>query len=611
MDCSYRMDREMDSQDTASSSSACPLESSGELPVRMLRGGRKYADPPPAKKRAAGGGASMMDEGSSSDSEIDFSALPTWTKNTRVSTKWAIDTFVCWQKSRAARFPGNSEERPPSGLLKSSDPQLLGKWLGLFADEARKTDGSYYPGKTVYHILAGLHRYMRSLNPSCPNFLSDGPHFRSIHDAFVTERGNAAEYKIHRSLSKEEQDKLLASDTLSIDTPDALLKALFVLNAKSFGLHSAEHQGRLKLSYLKRMTDPLRYVYREQPAEAVSVSSMSRAKADKTVHALAGAQDAGNLCPVHVLDFYLKKIPPEAFEKDVFYLHPVKEWTSSEHWFTLRPMGRSAIAKLVGEIRATLPGLSSSSDVGHSPGAGVTSVAQGQEGDQTIAPQSSQGSPPVSVAPQVYVVHGSDPNLSPASLEGGDNSQPVILSTATSAVSQNVITPQQQERMLEIARATPNPTNQPLFFIPATCTVPPGSATLPTQTQDFFRTASITTPLNRSLYPSTQQSAVTKQPRAGRQPSVPPVIDLTATDTATQSPPPANVPAPAQTTNQQPTQPVQSSLPQSTPSQAFKKESQQLMLPSISGLPQLVFNNCHVSIFITQQAAPSSTSSEE
>jgi hypothetical protein len=28
---------------------------------------------------------------------------------------------------------------------------------------------------------------------------------------------------------------------------------------------------------------------------------------------------------VRVLDFYLKKIPPEAFEKDVFYLRPVKD----------------------------------------------------------------------------------------------------------------------------------------------------------------------------------------------------------------------------------------------------------------------------------------------
>jgi hypothetical protein len=76
-------------------------------------------------------------------------------------------------------------------------------------------DGSYYPARTVHLILAGLYRYMRSLNPSWPNFLSDGHHFRSIHDAFVTERGNAAEYK---TLSKEEQDKLLASGTLSIET---------------------------------------------------------------------------------------------------------------------------------------------------------------------------------------------------------------------------------------------------------------------------------------------------------------------------------------------------------------------------------------------------------
>ena len=592
----------MDTQDTAVSSSVPPEESSGELSPRVLRGVRKYADPPPTKKRAAGDDTSWdEEEGSSSESDIDFSLLSTnltSRKNTRSSTKWAVDNFVRWQKSRAARFSDNSEETPPSGLLKSSDPVLLGKWLALYADEVRKKDGSFYPAKTVYQLLAGLYRYMRNLNPSCPNFLNDGPYFRSIHDAFAKERSNVTEYKIHRSLSKEEQDKLLASGTLSIDTPEALLKTLYVLNAKSFGLYSAEHQSRLRLSHLKRMTNPLRYVYRGHTAE--TLSSISRAKADITVYARTPGAQEGTLCHVHVLDFYLEEIPSEAYEKDLFYLQPVENWMSAaeEHWFAVKPMGRSAIAKLVGDIRATLPGLQSPS-----------TPVEGVDGDTTSVPQSSQGSPPVSAAPHVYVVHSSDPNLSPAFLEGGgSNSQPIILSTANFAVTQKIISPQQQERMLEIARVTPNPTNQPLFFIPATCTIPPGSSTPTTPTPEVFQipnTAIITPPLNQSLYPSTQGRAEPHVPAT--QPSVQPVIDLTDTDTETQTLTSTNEPAPAQTTNQQPITSPQGS----NPSQAAKDSLQQQILPSNSGLPQLVFNNCHVSIFVTQQAAPSSTSNEE
>ena len=601
----------METRDAAVSSSV-HLESPGESP---RRGSKEWDGPPPAKKRAtaegSGSSADEEDEGSSSESEIDSSVLETSSKNTQSNNRWALRTFVRWQKMRIARSPEDSEERPPAGLLKSSDPELLCKWLALFADEVRKKDGSYYPGKTVYMLLAGLHRYMSTLNPSCPNFLADSPLFKPIHDAFARERSNAVELKINRSLGKEEQEKLLASGTLSVDTPYALLQTLYVLNAKSFGLHSIKHQRKLKLSFLKRMTDPLRYVYIEQPLQ--SLSSMSRAKTNKTVRALTDAQE-GNLCHVRILDFYLKKIPPEAFEKDVFYLKPVKEcadsWASTEHWFTAKPLGRAAVTKLVREIHARADGLDSSSCTRPSPSTGFGFVAQGPERQgsstsATVSPSSLQ-SPPVSATPQVFVVQGSDSNISPTLPEGEAGSQPKIL-TASSAVSQNVITHQQKDKMLEIARATPNPTNQPLFFIPATCTVapsPPGN-TSQTQQPDAFQippSATITSPHTQPPCPSTHQTSAVPQPQPEQL-----VIDLTGADAAPVEPPiPKPTPTPTPPTNPLPLQ----SPPQAKPSRPARVSEQQTLLSNL-GLPQLVFNNCHVSIFVTQPEASSSTNNEE
>ena len=59
----------------------------------------------------------------------------------------------------------------PANLLTSKDPQILCKWLTLFIAEVTKKDGSLYPPKTLYLLVTGLLRYMRSVNVECPNFL--------------------------------------------------------------------------------------------------------------------------------------------------------------------------------------------------------------------------------------------------------------------------------------------------------------------------------------------------------------------------------------------------------------------------------------------------------
>ena len=55
-------------------------------------------------------------------------------------------------------------------------------------------------------------------------------------------------------------------------------------------------------------------------------------------------------CHVMVLDMYFSKLPPEAFEKDNFYVQPVTSVDPAKLWFTTKPVGRNTLSRMVKDI---------------------------------------------------------------------------------------------------------------------------------------------------------------------------------------------------------------------------------------------------------------------
>ena len=86
-------------------------------------------------------------------------------KNTVISTKWAISKFTAWQRSKNQAFRDEPDKQVPSNLLKLNHCKVLSKWLSLLIAETRKQDGSNYPPKSLYLLLMGILRHMRSKNP--------------------------------------------------------------------------------------------------------------------------------------------------------------------------------------------------------------------------------------------------------------------------------------------------------------------------------------------------------------------------------------------------------------------------------------------------------------
>ena len=179
-------------------------------------------------------------------------------KNTESSTKWALSTFLSWCKRHNACF-NEPENQVPSDLLISTDPAPLFKWLTHFVAEAQRKDGANYPPKTIYLLLTGLLRHMRSRNPICPNFLdTSDPRFSTFHNALdnvlrdLCVRAIGAQTR-ETEAEEEEKDVLWHSGVLGSENPKSLLRAVFYLNGKNFCLRGGEEQRRLKIGQLQRL----------------------------------------------------------------------------------------------------------------------------------------------------------------------------------------------------------------------------------------------------------------------------------------------------------------------------------------------------------------------
>ena len=189
-------------------------------------------------------------------------------KNTATSTKWAVANFESWRKNRNKRFSSDRDRQVPDCLLLSQDSVALSKWLSLYVAEARKQDGTVYPPKSLYLLLTGLLRYMRSKNPRAPNFLDTAAHeFQSFHNTmdnvFRQRRAEGVSNvsKSTETFSKADIEQLWASGALDIDNPKGLLRAVFFLNGISFCLRGGEEHRNQKLSQLKREENPPKCLY--------------------------------------------------------------------------------------------------------------------------------------------------------------------------------------------------------------------------------------------------------------------------------------------------------------------------------------------------------------
>ena len=290
------------------------------------------------------------------NSELEELSKVKMTKNTSQNTRWSMKNLVDWFSEYNTRNPEN--KCPDEVLLPACFAELLNKWLCVYAVETRCHTGEVYPPTTVYSLLSGILRHMRSENPAYPNFLDKNiptfsPFITTIDNLFKDLRssGVGAASKHTEGISKEEEDLLWSCNVLNVTTPFGLLRAVFFNNGKCFCLRGGQEHRDLKLSQLERLNDPDRYIYRENSSKNRKGGLRELRLEHKSVSIIA-TPDVAVRCHVYLLDFYISKLPPEAVINDLFYCRPLQSapLDNSKPWYSAVPVGRNMLDKMVSSM---------------------------------------------------------------------------------------------------------------------------------------------------------------------------------------------------------------------------------------------------------------------
>ena len=129
---------------------------------------------------------------------------------------------------------------------------------------------------------------------------------------------------------------------MNTTTPTGLQNAAFFVVGKMFCLRGGQEHRNLQLSQFKRTED--KYVYYENVSKNRN-GSFKQLRVKSKVVPLYACPEAGERCPVHILDKYIAKLPSEARERDLFYVRPLQKFTSDPTcpWYTSVPLGKHTL----------------------------------------------------------------------------------------------------------------------------------------------------------------------------------------------------------------------------------------------------------------------------
>ena len=154
--------------------------------------------------------------------EKEASLMPTGTLK---RDKWAVNLFNGWRNFRVKHV--SEEEKEMADALEKPMSELsmneLNFWLSKFIFEARKKDGTYYPGDSLVSIISGLQRSL-SADDKIVNFFKDN-NFKKIYNALDAAMKSIAQhgrglFKRHAEvISVDEEQKIWNSGVLGVESP--------------------------------------------------------------------------------------------------------------------------------------------------------------------------------------------------------------------------------------------------------------------------------------------------------------------------------------------------------------------------------------------------------
>lgn len=295
----------------------------------------------------------------SSDKEFEELCKTFVPKNTKKATTWAMNVFHEWKAERNRLALEKKEEIVPDNLFTKPDHILLNHWLCRFVDEVRKKDGSHYPPRSIHLMLAGLQRIILEKDPTSPRFFErHSTSYRELQSVCdhtyrkLRDAGVGVDIKSTSVFTLDEENKLWSSNTIGIDTPKQLQRAVFYYIGKCYCIRGGEEQRKLCPSQFVRSSDPDCYTYMEHGSKNIT-GGLAQLKQDNKRVPCYAVPGSIPRCLVYLLDLYLGKLPLYAFQANVLYCRPKKDTPNGESaWYDSVPVGKNTLGTMVRDMCA-------------------------------------------------------------------------------------------------------------------------------------------------------------------------------------------------------------------------------------------------------------------
>ena len=235
-----------------------------------------------------------------------------------------------------------------------SDDELC-KWMSKFIFEARKADGSEYSGESVYQLLCGLQRYLRSNGKPELDFLSDS-RFRLIKDALdskmklLRRAGIGVEKKQAEPFTMDEEELLWEQGLLGEDSPDALRNCMIFMCGIYFALRGGSELRNLKFKQVKvcKSTNGDKYLEYHKLGSKNNSGGLCQRKIDNKVVAHYENKRNSSRDFVRLFENYVSKCPPPSGE-GYFFLQSLPK-PRKDRWYSSRVVGRNTLGTTVKKL---------------------------------------------------------------------------------------------------------------------------------------------------------------------------------------------------------------------------------------------------------------------
>ena len=266
-------------------------------------------------------------------------------QSTQQKATWALKVFDDWRLWKSTKSGVNIPT-----LLDMSDADK-NEHISVFVQEARKRDGSPYPGKTLMEMVCALQKYLE-LNCVHVKFLQDKvfsklQHSLDVKMKEVTTLGIGVFPDQADIITFEIENDLWEKGILGDQAPLPLFRAVFYLLGLNFSLRSGQEHRALSIRNFKlhKASDGEDYLFYQETISKTFKGGLKDAKKKpKTGKAFENSVQPER-CLVKLFQKYTSLCPPAMLEK-AFYLQPLDK-TKSNLWYKNQPIGHNTLGNVV------------------------------------------------------------------------------------------------------------------------------------------------------------------------------------------------------------------------------------------------------------------------